>query len=87
MYINVRENRKGKSKMDTPEKLATLGTQNEDKQNKKHYTICVGHHYTKTNTNNVNKTCALLQTTGVKDEPNIFLSGNRSRPHNTELST
>jgi len=35
MYINVRENRKGKSKMDTPEKLATSGTQNEDKQNKK----------------------------------------------------
>jgi len=23
------------------------------------------------NTNNVNKTCALLQTTGGKDEPNI----------------
>jgi hypothetical protein len=31
-------------------------TQDEDKQNKKYNTVCVGHHYTKTNTNNVNKT-------------------------------
>ena len=40
--------------MDDPEKLATLGTQDEDKQ--KHNTICVGNHYAQTNTNNVNKT-------------------------------
>jgi hypothetical protein len=57
--------------MDNPEKLASLGTQDEDKQDKKQNTICVGHHYTQTNTNNVNKTWALLQTTGGKDEPNI----------------
>ena len=37
----------------------------------KHNTICVGHHYTQTNTNNVNKTWGLLKTTGGKDEPNI----------------
>ena len=36
-----------------------------------HNTICAGHHYAQTNTNNVNKICALLQTTGGKDEPNI----------------
>jgi len=40
--------------MDNPEKLATLGTQelktqDKDKPNKK------THHYTQTNTNNVNK--------------------------------
>jgi hypothetical protein len=29
-----------------------------------------GHHYTQTNTNNVNKTRALLKTTGGKDEQN-----------------
>ena len=29
--------------MDSPEKLGTLGTQNEEKQNKN--TICSGHHY------------------------------------------
>ena len=38
--------------MDNPEKLATLGTQYEEKHN----TICVGHNCTQTNTNNVNKT-------------------------------
>ena len=33
--------------------------------------MSVGHHYLQANTNNVNKTWALLQTTGGKDEPNI----------------
>ena len=37
----------------------------------KQNTICVGHHYTQTNTNSVNKTCVVLQTTGGKDKPNI----------------
>ena len=36
-------------------------------------TICVGHHYAQANTNNINKTWALVQTTGGKDEP--FLCG------------
>ena len=49
--------------MDNPEKLAAYGTQYEEK----HYTICVGY---QTNTNNVNKTWAFLQTTRGKDEPN-----------------
>ena len=55
--------------MDNPEKLATFGTQDDEKQ--KHTTICVGHHYAQANTNNVNTSWALLQTTGGKDEPNI----------------
>jgi hypothetical protein len=46
---------KGQSKMKYPDKLVTYGTQDEDKQNK-NTTICVVHHYTQTNTNNVNKT-------------------------------
>ncbi len=58
---------KGQSKMNNPEKLATQGTQNKEK----HKTISVGNHYKQTNTNNVNKKRALLQTTGGKDEPNI----------------
>ena len=41
--------------MNNQEKLATQGSQEEDKKNKKD-TICVGHHFTPTNTNNVNKT-------------------------------
>jgi hypothetical protein len=43
--------------MDNPEKLATYGTQVEEKQNK---TICGGHHHTQTRTYNVNKTRAIL---------------------------
>ena len=53
--------------MDNPKKLATLDTQDEEKQN----TIYVGHHYTQTNTNNVNKTLTLLHTTGSEDEPHV----------------
>jgi hypothetical protein len=56
--------------MDNPEKLTKLNTQDEDKQNKIHKTICDGHHYTQTKTHNVNKTSAFLQITGGKDEPN-----------------
>ena len=33
-------------------------------------TICVGYHYSETNTNNVNKIWALIQTTDGKDEMN-----------------
>jgi hypothetical protein len=53
--------------MDIPEKLATMATgnkvQDKDKQNKKHNTICVGHHYTQASTKNIIKTWALLQIT------------------------
>jgi hypothetical protein len=58
--------------MNNSEKLTTLGTQyTKRRQTKqKHNTIRVGHHYTQTNTNNINKTPALLQT-GGKDKPNI----------------
>jgi len=41
--------------MDNPEKLAKLGAQDEHKQTKNNSTLCVGHHYTQTNTNNVSK--------------------------------
>ena len=42
--------------MDNPEKLATYGTQDRRQAKQKHNTICVGHQYTQTNTNNVDKT-------------------------------
>jgi hypothetical protein len=57
--------------MDNPEKLATLGTQEKEKQNKKHHTICVGYHYMQSNINKVNKTRVLLQTTGGKEVTTI----------------
>lgn len=43
--------------MDDPENLATLGTQDEDKQNQKCNAICVGQHNKQIN--NVNKTQAV----------------------------
>jgi hypothetical protein len=59
--------------MENPEKLTTLRTQDTRRRQtqQKHNTIYVGHYFTQANTNNVNKTYALLQTTGGKDEPNI----------------
>ena len=56
--------------MNNSENLATQGTQDEEKHREtgnigytrrrktkqKHNTICVGHNYAQTNTNNVNKT-------------------------------
>ena len=50
--INVREYRRRGPEKGNPEKLATRRI--KTKQN--HSTICVGHHYTQTNTNNVNNT-------------------------------
>jgi hypothetical protein len=46
--------------MDNPEKRATYGAQDEDKQNKN-----------TTHTYNVNNTWAILQTTRGKDDSNI----------------
>ena len=47
------ENTKGAIKIkDNPDKLATRWR----KTKQKHNTICVGHHYTQANTNNVNNT-------------------------------
>jgi hypothetical protein len=51
------------------EKLATQGTQYEEKHN----TTCVGHHYAQANTNNVNKTLTLLQTTGDRFHAEIVI--------------
>jgi hypothetical protein len=42
----------GQSKKDSPEKLATWDTQDDEK----HKTLCVGDHYAQTNIYNVNKT-------------------------------
>jgi hypothetical protein len=72
--------------MDNPYKLAAQVTQHKEykpnRNNKKSNTMCVGNHYQKANTNNVNKTWALLQTTGGKDEPNIVCM--RKSEHGTQ---
>ena len=64
--INVREYRRD-HQIWTIQKNYTRRRKTKQKDN----TIGVGHHYTKTNTNNVNKTWTLLQTTGGKNEPNM----------------
>ena len=53
--------------MHNPEKLAAYVTQDEDKQNKNTVQYVLDTTMRK-NTNNVNKTWALLQTTAGKDE-------------------
>jgi hypothetical protein len=50
-----------------------------------HNIIYVRQHYAQTNTNNVNKTWTLLQTTGIQTNRTSFLCGNRNKYHNTEL--
>ena len=69
-YIKVKELRRviknGQSK-----ETGNIGYKRRRKTKQKHNTISVGHDYVQTNTNNVNKTRDLLQTTGGKDEQNI----------------
>ena len=70
--------------MENQEKLAAVGTQDKGQRytKQKHNTICVGHHYAQTSTNNVNKTCVLLLTTSGKDDPNIVFM--RTSQHETQ---
>ena len=66
--INVRER---EIKNGQCREIVNTGYTRRRKTKQKHNTICVLHHYTQINTNNVSKTLAHLQTTRGKDEPNI----------------
>ena len=63
--------------MDNPEKLANAGhtrqRKQQQKRKQKNTTMCVGNHYPQAITPNVNKTWALLQTTGGRVESSIVL--------------
>jgi hypothetical protein len=52
----MRDNPKGKSRMDNPEKLKHWAHKTKTDKTKKHSTICVRHHFMQTHINNVNKT-------------------------------
>ena len=54
LEIKVRESRQGNQTWTIQRNQQQQGRQDEDKQNKN--TIGIRHHYTQTNTNNVNKT-------------------------------
>ena len=56
--------------MDNPEKPGNIVYTRWRETKQKHNIICIRHHYAQTNINNINRTWALLQTTGGKDEPN-----------------
>ena len=65
------ENTKGTIKNRQSRETGNIEHTRQRKTKQKHNTLCVGHHYAQANINNVNKTRALLHTTGGKDEPNI----------------
>ena len=60
------ENNEGAITNGQSRETGNIGYTRGQKPKQKHTTICVGHHYTQRNTNNVNKTRAFLQTTGGK---------------------
>jgi hypothetical protein len=62
---NIGYTRRRQTKQKQSRETGNIGYTRRRKTKQKHNTICVGHHYMQTNTNNVNK------TTGGKDEPNI----------------
>ena len=61
------ENTEGAIENRQSRETGNIGYTRRRKTKPKHNTICIGHHYARKNTNNVNKTLALLQTTGGKD--------------------
>jgi hypothetical protein len=63
-----------------------IGYTTQRKIKQKHNTICDGHHYEQTDTNNLNKIWALLQSTGGKDKPNIVFmrQSHQTSKHRTQ---
>jgi hypothetical protein len=71
VHVYMLENTEGAIKNGQSRETGNIGYTRQRKTKQKHHTICGGHQYTQTSTNNVNKICALLQTTGGKEELNI----------------
>ena len=56
------ENTEGAIKSGQSRETGIIGYTSRRQTKQKHNTICVGHHYTQTNTNNVNKAWGILLT-------------------------
>ena len=67
------ENTEGAIKNGQSRETGNKGYTKRRQAKEKHNTICVGHHSTQTNTDNVNKIWAILQTTGEKNIPIIVI--------------
>ena len=65
-YRRYNKKKKGQSR-----ETGNIGYTRQRQAKQQHNTICAGHHHTQ-DTNNINKTRAIMQTRGVKDEPNII---------------
>ena len=81
LQINAREYRSGNQKM-IIQRNWQHRVHKTKKIKQKHSTICVGHHHTQTNTNDVSKTCALIQTAGDKNQLNIVCMRTSQQTHN-----
>jgi hypothetical protein len=53
---NIGHTRRSQAKQKQSRETENIGYTRRRKTKQKHNTICVGHHYMQTNTNNVNKT-------------------------------
>ena len=81
MLENTKGTIKNEQSRETGNTHAGYTRRRKTKQN--YNTICVGHHYMLTNTNNVNKTRGLLQTPeGFKSDVQLFHQLNINRTNN-----
>ena len=72
---NIGYARRRQTKQKQSRETGNIGYARRRQTKQKRNAICVEHHSMQTNTNSVNKTWALPQTTGGKDEPTIVLWG------------
>ena len=59
------ENTEAAIRKEKSRETGNMGYTKRRKTKHKHNTTCAGHHSTQTNTDNLNKTCALLQTSSL----------------------
>ena len=83
---NIYISRKSKTKISLCANVR-IHKMKKNKTKQKQNTICVGRHYTQTNTNEVNKTCAPYKQQQVKTNRTSCICGNCNGFNNTELKT